>query len=247
MHRKRKTMDEKEKIKAILDRDSRYDGVFWYGVKSTGIVCKPSCNAKIPLLKNIKLFNQVEDAIRRGYRPCKICMKVMEKKNIIRIKRYASPCGVLMLSSFGDKLCLCDWQAEKHRDHVDRRLKRILRAEFKEGMSEVIEKAERQLDEFFAGQRREFDVPLLFVGTDFQKTVWNELLKIPFGQTISYDEMARRIGMPDAVRAVANANGANSMSIFVPCHRVIGSDRSLTGYGGGLNTKRMLLELEGVL
>lgn len=170
-----------------------------------------------------------------------------KEKNTIKIKRYESPCGVLMLGSFGDKLCLCDWQVEKHRDHVDRRLKRILRAEFEEGTSEVIGKAERQLDEFFAGQRREFDMPLLFVGTDFQKTVWNELLKIPFGQTISYGEMARRIGMPKAVRAVANANGANSMSIFAPCHRVIGSDRSLTGYGGGLEAKRMLLELEGVL
>lgn len=170
-----------------------------------------------------------------------------KEKNTIKIKRYESPCGVLMLGSFGDKLCLCDWQVEKHRDHVDRRLKRLLRAEFEEGTSEVIGKAERQLDEFFAGQRREFDMPLLFVGTDFQKTVWNELLKIPFGQTISYGEMARRIGMPKAVRAVANANGANSMSIFAPCHRVIGSDRSLTGYGGGLDAKRMLLELEGVL
>lgn len=170
-----------------------------------------------------------------------------KEKNTIKIKRYESPCGVLMLGSFGDKLCLCDWQVEKHRYHVDRRLKRILRAEFEEGTSEVIGKAERQLDEFFAGQRRKFDMPLLFVGTDFQKTVWNELLKIPFGQTISYGEMARRIGMPKAVRAVANANGANSMSIFAPCHRVIGSDRSLTGYGGGLDAKRMLLELEGVL
>lgn len=170
-----------------------------------------------------------------------------KEKNTIKIKRYESPCGVLMLGSFGDKLCLCDWQVEKHRYHVDRRLKRILRAEFKEGTSEVIGKAERQLDEFFAGQRRKFDMPLLFVGTDFQKTMWNELLKIPFGQTISYGEMARRIGMPKAVRAVANANGANSMSIFAPCHRVIGSDRSLTGYGGGLDAKRMLLELEGVL
>lgn len=71
-------MDEKEKIKAILDRDSRYDEVFWYGVKSTGIVCKPSCSAKIPLLKNIELFDRVEDAIKSGYRPCKICMKVMK-------------------------------------------------------------------------------------------------------------------------------------------------------------------------
>ena len=110
--------------------------------------------------------------------------------------------------------------------------------------SEVIEKAARQLDEFFAGKRKEFDVPLLFVGTDFQKTVWNELLEIPFGKTVSYGEMAQRIGMSKAVRAVANANGANSISIFAPCHRVIGSDRSLTGYGGGLPAKKFLLELE---
>ena len=137
-------MDEKEKIKAILDRNSRYDGVFWYGVKSTGIVCKPSCSAKVPLLKNIKLFDRLEDALKSGYRPCKICMKVMKEKNTIKIKRYESPCGVLMLGSFGDKLCLCDWQVEKHRDHVDRRLKRILRAEFEEGTSEVIEKAVEQ-------------------------------------------------------------------------------------------------------
>lgn len=168
----------------------------------------------------------------------------MKEKNIIKIKRYESPCGTLMLGSFGDKLCLCDWQVEKHREHVDKRLKRILRAEFEEGMSDVIGEATSQLDEFFAGKRKEFTVPLLFVGTEFQKVVWNELLKIPFGQTISYGEMAQRIGMSKSVRAVANANGANSMSIFAPCHRIIGSDRSLTGYGGGLPAKKYLLELE---
>lgn len=235
------------KIQAILNRDSRYDGNFWYGVKSTGIVCKPSCSAKTPLLKNIELFDRLEDALKSGYRPCKICMKVMKEKNMIKIRLYESPCGVLMLGSFGDKLCLCDWQVEKRRDRVDRRLKRSLDAEFEEGTSEVIENAVEQLDEFFAGKRKKFDVPLLFAGTDFQKTVWNELLKIPFGKTISYGEMARRIGMPKAARAVANANGANAMSIFVPCHRVIGSDHSLTGYGGGLDAKRTLLELEGIL
>ena len=90
-------------------------------------------------------------------------------------------------------------------------------------------------------------MPLLFVGTDFQKKVWRELLNIPFGETISYKEMARRIGLPTAVRAVANANGANSVSIFAPCHRVIGSDNSLTGYGGGLAAKEKLLKLEGFL
>ena len=167
-----------------------------------------------------------------------------EKNNSIKVQHYESPCGLLLLGSFGDKLCLCDWQVEKHRDHLDRRLKRILCAEFEDGTSEVNEKPARQHDEFFAGKRKEFDLPLLFVGTDFQKAVWNELLKIPFGKTVSYGEMALRIGMPKAVRAVANANGANSISIFAPCHRVIGSDRSLTGYGGGLSAKKFLLELE---
>ena len=153
----------------------------------------------------------------------------------------------MLLGSYEDKLCLCDWQTEKHHDYVSRRLKRILQTDFKEGTSEVIERTVCQLDDFFAGKRKEFDVPLLFVGTDFQKTVWNELLKIPFGTTVSYGEMARRIGMPKAVRAVANANGANAISILAPCHRVIGSDHSLTGYGGGLDVKRALLELEGIL
>lgn len=166
---------------------------------------------------------------------------------MIKTKRYESPCGILLLGSYEDKLCLCDWQTEKHHDYVSRRLKRILQNDFEEGTSEVIERTVCQLDDFFAGKRKEFDVPLLFVGTDFQKTVWNELLKIPFGTTVSYGEMARRIGMPKAVRAVANANGANAISILAPCHRVIGSDHSLTGYGGGLDVKRALLELEGIL
>lgn len=164
--------------------------------------------------------------------------------NLIKTKLYTAPCGVLKLGSYGDRLCLCDWQVEKHRERVDRRLRKMLRAEFEVGTSEVIEEACRQLDEYFAGQRREFTVPLLFTGTDFQKSVWEELLNIPYGAAISYGEMARRIGKPRSVRALANANGANSISIFAPCHRVIGSDGTLTGYGGGLDAKRFLLELE---
>lgn len=152
-----------------------------------------------------------------------------------------------MLGSFAGRLCLCDWQVEKHREHVNRRLKRLLHADFESGSSEIIEMAAEQLDQYFAGRRKTFDVPLLFVGTDFQKKVWNELLNIPYGQTVSYARVAQLIGMPGAVRAVANANGANSISVFAPCHRVIGSDRSLTGYGGGLETKRMLLQLEGAI
>ena len=167
-------------------------------------------------------------------------------RNIIRTRMYESPCGGLLLGSYGDRLCLCDWLAEKHHGRVRRRLEHLLNAAFEEEASPVTDEAARQLDEYFAGRRRAFDVPLLFAGTDFQKAVWGELLKIPFGETVSYAELALRIGMPTAVRATANANGANSLSIFVPCHRVVGSDRSLTGYGGGIEAKRRLLELEGV-
>ncbi len=162
----------------------------------------------------------------------------------IIIRGYDSPCGALALGSFGGRLCLCDWLSESHHCRVCGRLAREFRAEMVRGDSPVIEAAAGQLDEYFAGERRGFDVPLLFVGTDFQKTVWNELLEIPFGTTVSYGEMARRIGRPKAVRAVANANGANAISIFAPCHRVIGSDGTLTGYGGGLHAKEYLLELE---
>lgn len=159
-------------------------------------------------------------------------------KGKIIVHRYESPCGPLVLGSYEERLCLCDWQVEKHRDHVDNRLKRVLNADFVVGTSGIIDRAVRQLDEYFAGDRTNFDIPLLFVGTDFQKTVWTDLLNIPYGQTISYGEMAKRIGKPTAVRAVANANGANAISIFAPCHRVIGSNNTQTGYGGGLEAKQ---------
>lgn len=166
--------------------------------------------------------------------------------DVIITREYEAPCGGLLLGAYGDELCLCNWQVERHRGLIDRRLVKVLKADMQEGSSVVIERAVTQLDEYFAGERREFDVPLMFVGTEFQKRVWRELLNVPYGATVSYGEMARRIGMPTAVRAVANANGANSISIFAPCHRVIGSDNSLTGYGGGIEAKRWLLELEGL-
>ncbi|MGM9620881.1 MAG: methylated-DNA--[protein]-cysteine S-methyltransferase [Bacteroidaceae bacterium] len=168
----------------------------------------------------------------------------MKGENVIVTCRYDSPCGMLVLGSLGDRLCLCDWQVEKHHGHVLRRLERMLDVRLEDGASGVLKEAGRQLDEFFAGERRIFSVPLLFTGTEFQKKVWRDLLSIPYGTTVSYGEMARRIGSPHAVRAVANANGANSISLFAPCHRVVGSDRSLTGYGGGLAAKQYLLELE---
>ena len=171
----------------------------------------------------------------------------MREKDTIITYLYESPCGTLLLGSLGDKLCLCDWQTERHRNLVANRLRLVLDAGFVSGTSPVIEKAVSELNEYFAGKREEFDIPLLFVGTEFQKKIWNALRTIPFGKTVSYAGIARLIGMPKAVRAVANANGANAISIFAPCHRVIGSDHTLTGYGGGIKTKQFLLELENAI
>src|SRR5258706_9427311 len=102
-----------------------------------------------------------------------------------------------------------------------------------------------QIDEFFTGKRQDFDLPLKPAGSAFQLSVWDELTRIPFGKTISYGELARRIGKPDAPRAVGLANGKNPISIIVPCHRVIGASGKLTGYGGGIDRKVLLLEHEG--
>ncbi len=110
--------------------------------------------------------------------------------------------------------------------------------------SPVLRSAAEQLQEYFAGRRSEFDLPLRMDGTEFQRRVWSELLNIPFGQTISYGELARRVGNPAAARAVGLANGRNPISIVVPCHRVIGSSGRLVGYGGGLDRKKFLLDLE---
>ena len=108
----------------------------------------------------------------------------------------------------------------------------------------VRERAEKQLAEYFQGKRREFDLQLSPEGTDFQKSVWKGLSKIDYGKTISYGEQARRIGNPKAMRAVGGANGKNPIAIIIPCHRVIGSNGTLTGFGGGLNAKTFLLNLE---
>ena len=162
----------------------------------------------------------------------------------INIQYFNSSCGLFVLASFGDKLCLCDWSNNPCAERNKRRIERYLNASFKIETTSVLEETKRQLDEYFAGNRKAFTIPLHFVGTDFQQQVWNELLNIPYGATISYKEIAQNIGKPKAVRAVAGAIGANGISILIPCHRVIGSDKSLTGYAGGLKAKKMLLQIE---
>lgn len=245
-------MNREEMLEAVRKRDKSFRGKFYVAVRTTKIVCTPDCPAK-PLEKNIDFYDNIQNAFADGYRPCKICMKEYYPDNVtkttnkmetIKITRYQSPVGEMILGSYMDKLCLCDWAVEKRRRTIDRRICRHLNAEYEAGTSDIINQTIAQLDEYFAGKRKEFSIPVVFTGSPFQCNVWAELMKIPYGSTISYAELATRINNPKAVRAVASANATNPISIFVPCHRVIGSNHKLTGYGGGLDAKQGLLALE---
>ncbi len=160
----------------------------------------------------------------------------------ILIRHYHSPVGQLVLGSYGDRLCLCGWAHQAERSIA--RLKAALKATAQEADSPVTGQAAAQLDEYFALQRREFSIPLLFCGTDFQNRVRQELVNIPYGTTISYAELARRVNCPKAYRAVGSANKRNMLVIFVPCHRVIGIKGHAGGYSGGVAVKQALLAAE---
>lgn len=165
---------------------------------------------------------------------------------MVYLQYFHTPYGELVLGESAGELCLCDWKYRKMRDQIDNRIQTALNTEFKLEETELLNETKSQLNEYFAKERKIFDLPLLFVGSDFQKSVWEKLLTIPYGKTVSYLELSRLLGDEKAIRAVATANGANAISIIVPCHRVIGSDGSLTGYAGGLNAKQKLLQLEGM-
>ncbi|MCK5784557.1 MAG: methylated-DNA--[protein]-cysteine S-methyltransferase, partial [Desulfobacterales bacterium] len=137
-----------------------------------------------------------------------------------------------------------DFRYRKMRRIVDNRIKKGLNSDFAEQDDKILRKTRQQLDEYFAGDRKAFNIPLLMVGTDFQKSVWNALMNVPYGTTSTYLQLAKNINHKNAVRAVANANGANSIGLIIPCHRIIGSNGKLVGYGGGLPVKKRLLKLE---
>ncbi len=162
----------------------------------------------------------------------------------IHIQYYKTAIGELILGSLNGSLCILDFRYRKMRSIVDSRVKRIFDAEFIEQDDEVLKQARTEIDEYLAGKRKKFDIPIAMAGSEFQKSVWKALMAIPYGSTASYLDIARAIANEKAVRAVAGANGANALAIIIPCHRIIGSDGALVGYGGGLAAKRRLLKLE---
>lgn len=162
----------------------------------------------------------------------------------IKIQSYKTKIGELIFGAFESQLCLLDFKYRKMRDTVDKRLQAGLEAKFVEQEDEVLNTAIAQVNEYLAQTRTDFDIPIVTVGTDFQKNVWAALMEVPYGATSSYSELAESINSPKAIRAVASANGANALALIIPCHRIIGHDGQLVGYGGGLSVKKRLLKLE---
>ena len=155
-----------------------------------------------------------------------------------------TPLGEMVAGATDEGICLLEFIDRRMLPTEYKDLTRLLKTTLGEGENLHLESLRNQLVEYFTGDRREFILPLVTPGTDFQKEVWNELLKIPYGSTRSYQEQANALGRPGSVRAVANANGMNRISIIIPCHRVIGTNGRLTGYGGGLKRKKWLLDHE---
>lgn len=332
---------------ASLDKNPDFEGVFWMGVKTTGIFCRPTCTARKPKPENVEFFTNTKDAILKGYRPCKVC-KPLENPNetpqyiqqildqlsadpslkfkdydlvkrglepatvrrwfmkhhgmtfhafqrmfklnsafkklnsgekvtdaafdsgyeslsgfsdsfknvfgvspknskdekIVDLKRIETPLGTMIACANENGICMLEFSDRKALPTELTEISKHFNANIVQGENPHFRTLEKELDEYFLGKRMEFTVPLALVGTEFQKKVWEVLRKIPYGTTRNYQEQANILGNPKAVRAVANANGLNKISIIIPCHRVIGSDGKLTGYGGGIWRKQKLLELE---
>ena len=167
-----------------------------------------------------------------------------DKGEMIKITKIETPLGEMVAGATDEGVCLLEFSNRRMLPAEYKDLIRLLKTTLEEGENKHLKLLKKQLKEYFDGRRKEFTVPLVTPGTEFQQAVWKELQNIGFGSTRSYQEQAIALKKPDSVRAVANANGMNRISIVIPCHRIIGSDGRLTGYGGGLKRKKWLLDHE---
>ena len=337
---------EREYYRAFVERDSRYEGVFFAGITSTGIFCRPTCKARTPKFENCEFFKTAQESLLAGFRPCKRCHPLLSPnepskmvKSLLEAveqdptkrwqdqdvrdlgfdpttarRQFKSRYGMTFVAyararrmgvalktiRSGDKIInaqldagyesssgfrdafanimgtapnkkesqalYADWLEtplgsmiamgdETHLyllEFVDRRglereiekMRTRLKSSILPGQTPPLSHLKQELEAYFAGELKEFSVPLKLIGSEFQNSVWQQLMTIPYGQTRSYKQQAEILNNPKGVRAVARANGMNQMAIIIPCHRVIGADGSLTGYAGGLQRKQWLLDHE---
>jgi len=182
-----------------------------------------------------------------GYTYKKLIGKSPQKsieKNIILINRLTTPLGPMFICATEKGVCLLEFVDRRMLETEFKDLQKLLNAQILTGENEHIKQAKKEINEYFNGQRKQFNVELHTPGTNFQNNVWKILRNIPYGKTITYQQQANEIGNPKAIRAVASANGFNRISIIIPCHRVIGKNGKLTGYGGGIERKKWLIEHE---
>ena len=230
--------------RAFYAADPEWDGRFVAAVRTTGIYCLPSCRVRKPLPQNVVYLADAAAARAAGYRACLRCHP--DAGSTVSLRRIETPVGPLLLGATSDAVVLCDFA---ERAMIDAQLASVRRriGPTRVGDEPLLDRLERQLREFLAGDRRDFDLPLDAPGSAFQERVWGVLRAIPYGETISYRELAARVGVPAASRAVGRANGSNRLALVIPCHRVIAANGGLGGYGGGLPAKRRLLDLEANL
>ncbi len=336
-----------EMIRAYQESDASYDGVFFLGVRTTGVFCRPSCRARKPYPQNVEFFATAQEALFAGYRPCKRCHPLeidgrlpewagallddVERDPALRLKdedlrergldpatvrrfflkRYGvtfqaytrarrlgkafdalqdgaeldevalgfgydshsgfreafarlfgqspgqsrsgdyiavewleTPLGPVVAGATSAGVCLLEFTDRIRLDAQLEALQKHFGCAIVPGQNEHIAQLGAELADYFAGTRSQFDVPLVAPGTPFQERVWAELLRIPYGETRSYQELAEQLGDPNAQRAVGHANSLNRIAIAIPCHRVVNKQGKLGGYGGGVWRKQILLDLE---
>jgi len=227
---------------ALYAADPAWDGRFVAAVRTTGIFCRPSCRVRKPLPKNVEYLPDPVTARAAGYRACLRCHP--ERETTVIIRTIDSPIGPLRAGATDHAIVLCDFA---DRAMIGAQLAAVRRriGPTVEGASPLLDRLESQLGEYFTGSRCDFDLPLDTPGSAFQERVWGSLQSIPYGETISYRQLAERVGAGAAYRAVGRANGSNRVAVIIPCHRVVAAGGGLGGYGGGLPAKRHLLDLEG--
>lgn len=338
---------KKKYYQALLDKKKEFDGLFFVGVKTTGVFCRPTCPARKPLFENCEFFETAEEALLASFRPCKRCQPLaypgslstliqtlveaveenpekrwkekdfealsveastvrrqfkkrfgmtfvayararrmglaikqirlgapvieaqlttgyesgsgfrdafskimgnapskMGEAHILKAAWIDTPLGPMVAVGDDERLYLLEFVDRRGLEKEIERLRKRTKSAIIPGNAKTLDSIEKELKLYFKGVLRVFQTPLFLLGSSFEKEVWEELKKIPLGETRAYLEIAKAVGRPLAHRAVARANGANTLALAIPCHRVINRNGELGGYGGGIERKKWLLEHE---